>query len=79
MAQGIECHPNPESRLGQQPSVVRIRKKKRDYQSRASELEQAWPQIALPTALGEAYRFQTELLAAVPAPPAPPVTADPVQ
>ncbi len=71
IAQGIECHANPESRLGQQPAAVRIRKKKRDYQSRAAELEQAWPRIAAPTALGEAFRFQTEFLAAVPAPPTP--------
>lgn len=71
MTQGIECHANPESRLGQQPAAVRIRKKKRDYQSRAAELEQAWPRIAAPTALGEAFRFQTEFLAAAPAPPAP--------
>jgi hypothetical protein len=70
MSQGIECYANPESRLGQQPAAVRIRKKKRDYQSRAAELEQAWPRIAAPTALGEAFRFQTEFLAAVPAPPA---------
>jgi hypothetical protein len=71
MAQGIECYANPESRLGQQPVPVRIRKKKRDYQSRAAELEQAWPRIAVPAALGEAFRFQNEFLAAVPAPPAP--------
>lgn len=70
MRQGIECCENPESRLGQQPAAVRIRKKKRDYQSRAAELVEAWPRIAAPTALGEAFRFQTEFLAAVPASPA---------
>ena len=69
MAQGIECHAHPESRLGQQPAAVRIRKKKRDYQSRSVELEQAWPRIAAPAALSEAFRFQTEFLAAVSAPP----------
>ena len=68
MGQGIECHPNPESRLGQQPAAVRIRKKKREYLSRASDLEQAWPRIAAPAALGEAHRFQSEFLAAGPAP-----------
>lgn len=67
MAQGIECYANPESRLGQQAAALCIRKKKRDYQSRAAELEQAWPRISAPAALGEAYRFQTEFLAAVPA------------
>ncbi len=76
MAQGIECYPNPESRLGQQPVAVRVRKKKRDYQSRAAELEQAWPRIAASAALGEAFRFQTEFLTIVPAPPAPPVAPD---
>jgi hypothetical protein len=64
VTQGIECYANPESRLGQQPAAVRIRKKKRDYQSRSAELEQAWPRIAAPAALGEAYRFQTEFLSA---------------
>ncbi|MBL9143837.1 MAG: hypothetical protein JNM99_09150 [Verrucomicrobiaceae bacterium] len=68
MTQGIECYGNPESRLGQQPAAARVRKKKRDYLSRAAELEQAWPRIALPTALGEAFRFQTEFLTALPAP-----------
>lgn len=68
MAQGIECHANPESRLGQQPAAIRMRKKKRDYQSRSVELEQAWSRIATPNALSEAFRFQTEFLAAVPAP-----------
>lgn len=71
MTQGIECHLNPESRLGQQPAAVRIRKKKRDYQSRVAQLEQAWPRIAAPESLGEAYRFQTEFLAVVPALAAP--------
>jgi hypothetical protein len=64
MTRGIECYENPESRLGQQPAAVRIRKKKRDYQSRVTELEQAWPIIAAPAALGEAFRFRTEFLAA---------------
>ena len=71
MTQGIECHANPESRMDQQPKAVRVRKKKRDYQSRVVDLEQAWPRIAAPTALGEAFRFQTEFLAAVPPTPTP--------
>jgi hypothetical protein len=71
MAQGIECFANPESRLGQQPAAVRIRKKKRDYLDRAIALEQAWPRIATPVCLGEAFRFQREFLAAVSTPPAP--------
>jgi hypothetical protein len=71
IALGIECYANPESRLGQQPAAVRIRKKKRDYQRRAEKLEQAWPRISAPSALGEAFRFETEFFAAVPALPAP--------
>lgn len=65
MAQGIECYANPESRLGQQPVVHRISKKKRDYQGIQRNLEQAWPRISAPEALSEANRFQTEFLAAV--------------
>ena len=78
IVQGIECYLNPESRLGQQPKAVRIRKKKRDYLSRSAQLEQAWPRIATPAGVGEALRFQTEFLAAVPAPPTPPATSAPV-
>jgi hypothetical protein len=78
IAQGIECYANPESRLGQQPAAVGIRKTKRDYLSRSAELAQAWPRIATPAAVGEAFRFQTEFLATVPAPPAPPDMAAPV-
>lgn len=71
IAQGIECYASPESRLGQQPAALRIRKKRRDYLIRTIEMEQAWPRIAAPAALGEAYRFHSEFLAAVPAPSAP--------
>jgi len=66
MVQGIECFASPELRLAQQPAAVRIRKKKKEYQSRAKELEQAWPRISAPEALVEAFRFQAEFLAAVP-------------
>jgi hypothetical protein len=68
MKQGIECFANPESRLGQQPAAHRIRKKKRDYLARADVIEREWPRIATPAALGEAFRFQSEFLAAVAAP-----------
>jgi hypothetical protein len=78
IALDIECYANPESRLGQQPAAVRIRKKKGDYLGRSAEFEQAWPLIATPEAVGEAFRFQTEFLATVPAPPAPTVTSAPV-
>ena len=78
IAQGIECYAKPESRLGQQPAAVRIRKKKCDYLSRSTDFEQEWPRIATRTAVGEAFRFQMEFLASVPAPPTPPATAAPV-
>lgn len=65
MKQGIECHPNAESRLGQQPKSKRIRKKKRDYENRDAELKDVWPGLVAPGALGEALRFQEEFLQAV--------------
>lgn len=63
VVKGIECYPNPEARLSQQPRSVRIRKAKRDYQMKAEALKSAWPRLAAPDALGEAHRFQTEFLA----------------
>ncbi|MEP7340023.1 MAG: hypothetical protein ABI977_19950 [Acidobacteriota bacterium] len=67
VTQGIECYPKPETRLGQQPIAKRIRKKKRDYDTRSKELEVAWPRIATEEMVREAHRFQTEFLAKVPA------------
>jgi hypothetical protein len=66
MLRGIECYPNPEGRLGQQPTARRIRKRKRDYELHVKEIETAWPGLASPHALGEAWRFQLEFLAALP-------------
>jgi len=65
MSNGIECYPNPESRLGQQPKANRIRKKKREYQRRTKDMEDAWPRLAAQGNLGEAQRFQVEFFAAV--------------
>jgi len=45
-SEGIECYSNPEARLGQQKKSVRIRKKLRDYQAKAGEMEQAWRKLA---------------------------------
>jgi hypothetical protein len=67
MADGIECYPNPESRLAQQPVSRRIRKRKRDYEERAKEMEAAWPRLVSPNGLNEARRFQADFLDAVPA------------
>jgi len=65
MQSGIECYANAEFRLGQQPKANRIRKKKRDYEGRAVELTDAWPDLVAPGALGEALRFQEEFCRAV--------------
>src|ERR1041385_4049001 len=43
---GIECWPNPENRLAQQPRDMRIRKSQHDYQSRSEDLKAAWPRLA---------------------------------
>lgn len=66
--QGIECFAEPEVRLAQQPKARRLRKKRRDYEHHANQFMAAWPRIAAPGALGEANRFQSEFLAAVPPP-----------
>lgn len=65
---GIECCANAEARLTQQPKAQRLRKRKRDYVDRADLFVAEWPRIASPGALTEAERFQSEFLAAVPAP-----------
>jgi hypothetical protein len=75
---GIECYVKPESRLGQQPAALRIRKNVRDYLGCSVELEQAWPRIASSASVGEAFRFQNEFLAAVPASPTPPILSSDV-
>jgi len=59
----LECWPDPEARLGQQPIRKRIRKSTRDYQNHATDLEKAWP--ALCGSLTEAARFRDEFQAAV--------------
>lgn len=66
--QGIECYTNAESRLAQQPKAKRLRKKKRDYLARAEQFVAEWPRVAASGVLTEAHRFQSEFLAAVPAP-----------
>jgi hypothetical protein len=74
IAQGIECYASPESRLGQQPADVRIRKNKRDYLGCSAKLEQSWPRITNSDAVSEALRFQNEILATVPPLAAPQAT-----
>ncbi len=62
MRKNIECFPDPESRLGQQPKQKRIRKSQRHYQDHSEDLRRAWPQLLV---LTEAVRFQRELLGAL--------------
>jgi len=61
----IECLPNPGARLSQQPRPKRIKKSRRDYQSRESDIVANWARLSAPGGLGEAARFQTELRAAL--------------
>jgi hypothetical protein len=58
---GIECHPNPESRLGQQPKLVRFAKTQDDYRAKAETFKKAWPTIATAAVCSEAERFEREL------------------
>ena len=59
----FECFADPESRLGLQPKKKRIRKAQSDYRDRTAAIQHEWPRIAVPSELGEAYRFQHEILA----------------
>jgi len=65
MKREIECLPDPESRLSQQPRRTRIHKTQKDYSNRSSAIAKAWPRLASPESLGEALRFQRETLAAI--------------
>jgi hypothetical protein len=64
---GIECYPDPETRLSQQPITKRMRKTQRDYQAASTKLESRWPRLAVQTGLGEAHRFQEEVRSKLPA------------
>ena len=65
MRRGIECWPDAESRLAQQPKGRRIRKTPRDYRDRAVQIGKAWPRLAARGSLDEALRFEHELRAAI--------------
>jgi hypothetical protein len=58
---GIECLPDAEARLRQQPLASRIHKRLSDYQARATELSDAWPRLV--ETLDEAKRFDTQFRA----------------
>ena len=61
--QGWECHPDPESRLGQQPAGKRFSKRQADYQLRQADLRAGWPTIA--ARLSEAQRFRDDFMMAL--------------
>ena len=65
---GWECHPSPETRLGQQPKSRRFSKSQADYEKRQPELQDRWPVIV--AKLSEAARFQSDFTTAVQALPA---------
>jgi hypothetical protein len=58
---GFECHPNPESRLGQQPIHKRFYKTNKDYAKRSKEIQEKWPSIV--KWITEAARFQADFTA----------------
>jgi hypothetical protein len=60
---GWECHPDPASRLGQQPKAHRFAKKRADYQKRSKGIQDGWPRIA--NKLTEAQRFQNDFTAVI--------------
>ena len=55
---GWECHPDPASRLSQQPVAQRFAKNRADYEARTARMCEAWPDLV--TRLTEAKRFQDE-------------------
>lgn len=63
LRKGWECHPNPASRLGQQPAGQRFAKRLWDYQSRQSDFQAAWPTIT--ARLSEAKRFRDDFVTAI--------------
>ena len=55
---GWECHPDPASRLAQQPKRRRFSKSQRDYERNAGELTTQWPRLI--SRMNEALRFDAE-------------------
>ncbi len=62
----FECYPSPEERLKLQPKRLRFAKSQPEYQDQASAIQAAWARVATPDKLGQAHRFQEDLLAAAP-------------
>ncbi|MBI4679364.1 MAG: hypothetical protein HY748_17450 [Elusimicrobia bacterium] len=61
---GLECLPDPEGRLGQQPKKIRVHKTVSDYRRRMADISKAWGNLR--ASLTEADRFSSEFLAAIP-------------
>ena len=70
MSLNIECYPDPESRLGQQPKKRRIRKSQGTYRAVSRRLTAAWPSLGRVGNLSEARRFEDEVLGALKVSPA---------
>ena len=60
-----ECRPDPGAQLRALPKERRFEKRSNDYRRRQTTFEAAWPDVA--ERLSEAARFESELLAALPA------------
>lgn len=61
---GYECHPKPESRLGQQPKNLRFSKNLADYEQRKLDIQTGWAMAV--NNLTEARRFQDDFFFAMP-------------
>lgn len=59
-----ECDPRVENGLAQLPKTIRVKKTRRDYQSKAAELTQNWD--AVKAICGQALVFETEVQTACP-------------
>ncbi|HEY1052122.1 MAG TPA: hypothetical protein VGE39_20265, partial [Prosthecobacter sp.] len=64
---GWECHPEPESRLAQQPKADRIKKSKADYMAKQPDITAVWPRLC--GHMTEAKRFSDDFMSAVAAVP----------
>jgi hypothetical protein len=59
-----ECDPRVENGLAQLPKAMRVKKTRRDYQSKAAELTQNWDVVK--RLCGQALVFETEVQTACP-------------
>lgn len=64
MKKGWECHPKPETRLGQQSKDKRFAKNQSDYADRKCDIQAGWSSVV--NHLSEARRFQDDFIATVP-------------